>query len=172
MSGSSGKSKKKDKSSDVSRHNSQVEKLKTLTKDPSSRKVTITSTATKASRVSTHSESEGERDMNIHIYKEDVTHWPWLYKRPDGDDNTSARESRGLLGQHNMGLEYEDLDRLHRMLCESYGYKGRHYLGDRAFPMSEILLDRLYLADPRPEGRCEMPVRYNVDDELEGADIG
>ena len=74
MSGSSGKSKKKDKSTDVSRHDSQVEKLKTLTKDPSSRKVVITGPATKASRVSTHSGSEGEREMDIQIHKEDVRH--------------------------------------------------------------------------------------------------
>ena len=105
MSGSSGKSKKKDKSSDVSRHESQVEKLQTLTKDPSSRRVVITGPATKASRVSTHSGAEVEREMNIQIYQEDVTHWPWLYKRPNSNDTTSARESRGLLSRHNMGLE-------------------------------------------------------------------
>ena len=57
------------------------------------------------------------------------------------------------------------------MLCQSYGYKERHYFGDRAYPMNEILLDRLYLADPRPEGMCKAPVRYNADDEREGADI-
>ena len=99
--------------------------------------------------------------------------FPLLERNRSGGDSLEYREHPDLiLSRHNQQLDLGNPDRTHRVGSLKRGYRSRHFLGERAYPMDDIRLDRLFFEDPREEGAGKETVFvYNPDDEFEGVDF-